>query len=795
MKHFYFILLLINILILGCREKTIQDNVSGVTISTIQEQEENKDLLKDLGIRVSASENREFSFTDKESGYFYGRTHSERHEAYFAGWNVNRQRIFSDYSLLLDSLPLERMKAEVVVYPHQVIRQFSQITEEFSLFDGKKILSIALEASKGKKTAISLLGASLKYEKLSDNIAFYRHTEFPNVLVGLSVREPVASLEELKISENIYFQTDTSAKGYFVAMDSLEENIKEMLLDAQNNHEEWSASRKERMNALIQDKSFVQVSDSSLTIALRWTNLTADQLITKQTGYGIYAGLPWFNDYWGRDMFISLAGTCLVTGQGSVARKILVSFADYQNADEKSNLYGRVPNRLRPDDVIYNTADGTPRFVIALRQYIQYTGDQEIIPLLYVSVKRALDGGLQYWVDEKGYLKHDDADTWMDAKIDGKIPWSARGNRANDVQALWLEALEAGVFFAKSFQKEEDVIRWQKAADLLKANFEKDFWGKEQGFMADRLSQDNKADFTLRPNQLFALDLLSSDSLRWACTRKVSETLIFPWGVSSLWQEDENFHPYHENWDFYHKDAAYHNGTIWLWNNGIAMQRLLEAYQTEAAFKLFQTMSELPLKRGAVGSIAENMDAHPAPKTNFPRLTGTFLQAWSNAEFLRIWHEGFWGIRPNAVENTVLLKPQMPSSIQNNQIHVSIMNGKLLAKFERKKDTLKFEYKVEDIAPRLVVKLERFAPVEFQVAENNTLVFELCGDNLTVSNYEGGTKLIEKRNLHPDYLEVKKLELAQKIFQGFSFAQPKLKKGLKSIKEKDFLRKKLEGKK
>jgi hypothetical protein len=313
--------------------------------------------------------------------------------------------------------------------------------------------------------------------------------------------------------------------------------------------------------------------------------------------------------------------------------------------------------------------------------------------------------------------------------------------------------------------------------------------------MADRLTWENKADFTLRPNQLFALDLLSNDSLKWVCTRKVSETLVFPWGVSSLWQEDDNFHPFHENWDFYHKDAAYHNGTIWLWNSGIAMQRLLEAYQTEAAFDIFQTMSELPLQRGAVGSIAENMDAHPSQKANFPKLTGTFLQAWSNAEFLRIWNEGFWGIKPNAVENSILLKPQMPISIQTNEIEVNMLKGKLLAKFERIKntanDTLKFEYKVEDITPKLIIKFERFAPIEFQVTENNKLIFELSGDNLVVSNYEG-VKLIEKRNLHPDYLEAKKSELAKKIFQGFSFAQPKLKKGLKSIKEKDYLKKKLE---
>ena len=43
--------------------------------------------IDDLAIRVSKDENREFSFTNKRSAYWYGRTHQDHFGEWFAGWN------------------------------------------------------------------------------------------------------------------------------------------------------------------------------------------------------------------------------------------------------------------------------------------------------------------------------------------------------------------------------------------------------------------------------------------------------------------------------------------------------------------------------------------------------------------------------------------------------------------------------------------------------------------------------------------------------------------------------------
>ncbi|MCB0549028.1 MAG: hypothetical protein KDD19_15725, partial [Phaeodactylibacter sp.] len=61
-----------------------------------------ENLLLQLGITVPPGENREYSYTDKQDAYYYGRTHAQVNDDWFSGWNVRTRRIFKDYSLLLD---------------------------------------------------------------------------------------------------------------------------------------------------------------------------------------------------------------------------------------------------------------------------------------------------------------------------------------------------------------------------------------------------------------------------------------------------------------------------------------------------------------------------------------------------------------------------------------------------------------------------------------------------------------------------------------------------------------------
>ena len=159
-----------------------------------------------------------------------------------------------------------------------------------------------------------------------------------------------------------------------------------------------------------------------------------------------------------------------------------------------------MPNRLNLDGVLYNTTDGTPRFVMQVREYLKYTGDTAFVKEIYPAVKTATDASLRLYTDNRGYLTHADADTWMDAKRQGKYPCSPRGDRAVDVQALWYEQLTAAAGLARYMGRKDDEQRWATAAGRLRDSFREDFTDAAAGMVYDHLNADGTPDMQLRPN-------------------------------------------------------------------------------------------------------------------------------------------------------------------------------------------------------------------------------------------------------------------------------------------------------
>jgi hypothetical protein len=382
----------------------------------------------------------------------------------------------------------------------------------------------------------------------------------------------------------------------------------------------WTAERRARLAGLVTGDRYLRTDDARLTDALRWITLTTDVLVTRQRGDGIYAGLPWFNEYWGRDSFIALAGATLVTGRFEEARAILTSFARFQDLDRRSPFYGRLPNIVKPGSIDYHTTDGTPRWVIALRDYVRYSGDRATAAALYPNVAASIEGALARHTDSLGYLVHAENETWMDARREpDKASYSPRSTRANDIQALWHDQLRAGAEFAAMTGDTAAAARWTRAAGRLQARFARDFVDAATGRVADRLDARGAADFALRPNLLFALDLVGDERVaaraarrawrRW-CIRGASRRSIS--GTRSSIRT-------HLAW------AHLPQGRGLPQRHGVAVaQRHRHAAddrrgQADLAWRLFAHTSDMALRRGVVGGLAETLDAYPHPGDSLPR--------------------------------------------------------------------------------------------------------------------------------------------------------------------------------
>ncbi len=724
------------------------------------------DLLATLPLAVPRAANRVASFTNKAAAFYCAPTHAAHHPEYtwFEGLNVAKNRVFSGYRLFAGGQLLDNRQAAVTVGPACLVRQHGPtLQEQLWLFDKKNLLAIDLTGA-SQPIGIELLGERVRLRQLAGDLAFFSVQEGAFVL-AVAARQPGPLVQRGQ-------RVEAGGEGFFIACGRDEAEATALLREGQQHGATLKRARQQRLRTLLETNAFLASSDEALALALRWLALTTDQLVTQQHGAGIYAGLPWFNEYWGRDEFIALPGAVLVTGQFATARQILLAFARYQNTDSDSKFYGRVPNIVNPGTTDYHTADGTPRFVIALLDYVRYSGDTAIIGQLYPVVQASIAGALAHWVDDQGYLRHADNETWMDARDAQHVAYTPRGSRANDLQALWYQQLRAGAYFAAYLHDEASHTRWQQLAERVQRNFARDYRDARHDYLADRLTAPGQADFTLRPNQLFALALLDDPAFVRRALRTVWAELVYPWGVATLARQDPQFHPHHHS-PAYHKDAAYHQGTVWPWLNGIAMQRMLEAGQVETAWRLFSYSNRQALTRGVVGGLSENLDAYPHPSQPEPRLTGAYLQAWSNAEQLRVWYQYFLGVRPDVPNQLLTLAPRLPAALTDLTYHFAVGTSTVVGQYAAAPH-LTHTYTFSDYSLTSVVDILPFAPIKVAVQPNTTLRVTVTAQQLRVELAAQDGQLLAAHTAAPDPTRLAQQQQDNAILGDVPFAYPLL---------------------
>lgn len=422
----------------------------------------------------------------------------------------------------------------------------------------------------------------------------------------------------------------------------------------------WRAELDARRAVLT--RAWLHTPDDAYNRALLWAEASAQSFVVDEFGAGIWAGLPWFRDNWGRDTFIALPGTLLVEGRFAEARAVLDAFASRQkHGDPADPDEGRIPNRVARDGVIYNTVDGTPWMIRAGDLYLRYSGDATYVAPLRTLIRRYVDGALRHHVDADGLLTHGDADTWMDARIAGRQAWSPRDNRAVEVQALWYTVLEIGAALARRDGDTAEAQRYAALARRARDAFLRRFW--DGTTMADHLRVDGTRDTRLRPNALLLASIPFAPfvpaTIQADVLRRTVSALLFPYGIASLDPADPYFHPRHQDPAHYHKDAAYHNGTVWGWNAGFTVTALAAFGQQQLAWALSRNLADQILHLGTRGSMSELLDALPDAHGD-PVPSGTYAQAWSVAEFARNAYQDYLGFRPDLLDGTLAFVPALP---------------------------------------------------------------------------------------------------------------------------------------
>ena len=611
---------------------------------------------------------REIAYTDKADAFWVTRTGGYNNSPWH-GLTASKLAYLEDLFIWANGELLPREHAIINVNPDRLVRDYKDlgIISTWSLVDNQRTLMVELEAEEATTWNVqpAILGGTVKEDfaietsprEMNVHLKRYAGMNSAYPFMKLWFSQPMQwqnpkSPELPLYTAHLTKQAEYSESHRLVITVSLHKNP--VKLDVKPTHVQTARSeRTNRLNSRL-DRTRLHSNDADLDAAVAWAHASLDALIMNQTGKGIYAGLPWFDDYWGRDAFISFAGGALISGSFAEARKILLSFADLQNTDPLDENYGRIPNRAQPEDIIYNTTDGTPWFVRSIWDYYRYTGDVDFLNKMWPGISLATMGALQNWTDESGILRHADADTWMDARgPDG--PWSPRGDRAIEIQFIWRDQLEITRRLAKLFKETE--FESQLSDVLTKLEFGiNSFRSEEGGYWVDHLNDDDSQDLQIRPN-IFLVPPLFKETCDWSSFQKLAPQLVSNKGVLSLSQDDPNFHPYHHLAGLYVQDAAYHNGIIWTWNSAATITPAVRFHQYHYVQSIHEDLTDQILNRGAVGTIAELTDTWP--RNGETQLSGTFSQAWSLAEYLRTFYQDILGIQPDLSESKVRIAPRL----------------------------------------------------------------------------------------------------------------------------------------
>ena len=764
-----------------------------ITMNTRADENDHTLTLDELTITVQDT-SREVGYTNKEAGHYYTLTNSH-HTSGWQGWTVMDVRLIDDYQIITGGYDLlrNRDEAAVSVKPHRMSRAFPNGVEEtFTLLDSLDAFIVDVKLNED----VDSLSFRLRYTQSHDRDAYIIDEEEGILLIALTsyeeekakhpgwiaittphnnpVFEKRPSVEETIdiIASRTFAPAGITVKNiqkeqtirWITAAGKTRDEALQRAHYVSRNGDELIAKRKDRMQRLLDD-SYIITANERFNKALAWSRIAMDKLIMNQTGTGIYAGLPWFNNYWGRDTFIAFSGGVLVTGQFEAAREILRSFAEFQDTDPESSTFGRVPNRVTTQEIIYNTTDGTPWFVRELYQYFKYSGDTLLVKELYPVVERSIEGALKNYADEHYFLTHADADTWMDA-VGPDGPWSPRGNRAVDIQYLWYRQLIDGAAMAEVNSQDEQAERWREIAHILRENFNKHFIDEETVSVYDRLKDDDTPDTRVRPNQIFAFDVVDDDAARKKMLDTVIGKLTYPWGVASLSQYDRDFHPFHHYPPYYVPDAAYHNGIVWTWLIGRVIEAAVQYDLQDIIYGVTDNMVHQILERGGAGTFSELLDAFPREGEEYPGLSGTFTQAWNLAEFIRAAYQDYLGIRVNVPASEINLDPKLPRELGNIEASIPFGNKKVSVKYEMDNDSTRVQVSSDELMEPVNINLT-------WVMENgdawrargvlepaDTLLFEFNADQIVISP---GT-----------YADFRKIDDASRRdeFTGLTLSQP-----------------------
>jgi glycogen debranching enzyme len=388
----------------------------------------------------------------------------------------------------------------------------------------------------------------------------------------------------------------------------------------------------------------------------------------------VQAGIPLYPALFGRDA-ITCGWQAAMIDRGDLLDAALRRLGRLQSdrvLDWSDEQPGRIPYQVRagplarlgvnPYAAYYADFASPLMFVISLAHRFAWSGDAAFLRRHWDAARRILDWARSYGDrDGDGYLEYETRSPkgtknqgWKDSGNailyeDGRPVPAPLGTC--DLQGYWFAAqqLAAGLSWVLGDRDEARAL-W-RAADELKARFNRDWWMEDEGFVALALDADKRLARSVTSNvgQCLAAGIIADEHIPRVVGRLFAPDMFSGWGIRTLSTEHVAYNP-----------LAYHLGTVWPVENATIVFGLRRFGLDQRALDLARAMLDLArlYERGrapeCVGGYARAELPQPGA---YPRANP--IQAWNQSGLVMVM-QSLLGLQPLAPLDTLVVDPVLP---------------------------------------------------------------------------------------------------------------------------------------
>lgn len=379
-----------------------------------------------------------------------------------------------------------------------------------------------------------------------------------------------------------------------------------------NNAEELKKKKRKRIGGMLgavagAKKEFFARKTAAGSCAAVCAAHSLDSLqVPSKNGAGLYAGLPWFYQFWGRD-----TAFCLKALDG-IDRKAA------------ARIFWRQMDALAEKNYAAGSADEAGWLFKRAGELIERNVFSSAeTDKIFGHLEEAIGSGSASRTAE-GFVLNGAGETWMDS-----LP---RAGARLEIQALRLNMCKLA---AELSTLERSAVRYKKMEQELKKEAIRVFWNGK--YLADGFEPESgRVDSAIRPNIFLAAYIYPGllPEAEWVkCFKYVLPRLWCEWGgLASVDRDSADFHGAHTG----ENPASYHNGDSWFYVNNIAaiaMNRFGAKRFDFQIKKIFEAGTYDLLWSGILGHASELSSAQKFDSQGCP------AQAWSAASYLELFRE------------------------------------------------------------------------------------------------------------------------------------------------------------